>query len=151
MVTRSQHATFTTFSVYLWNSNTCVFIINRAEGHQWSLTEAGVTMSCFAQPCQRDRLNGFRPLVNPFSNVLTFPWSPPSSVPLTMPGSSRDLHRALCFFTRCFPFIAFVFCYNWAIQIQTNKKHTSQANINLQLTFFIFISWIWNDPSWNTF
>lgn len=31
----------------------------------------------------------------------------PSSVPLTMPGSSRDLHLPLCFLNRCFPLCFF--------------------------------------------
>lgn len=62
-----------------------------------------------AKPCQRDGLNGFRPLVNLFSNVLTFPQPPPSSVLLTMPGSSRDLHLPLCFLNRCFPLWFFIF------------------------------------------
>lgn len=35
-----------------------------------------VTVSV-AKLCQRDGLNGFRPLVNLFSNVLTFPQPPP--------------------------------------------------------------------------
>lgn len=65
-----------------------------------------------AKLCQRDGLNGFRPLVNLFSNVLTFPQPPPSSVLLTMPGSSRDLHLPLCFLNRCFPlwFFLIFFC-----------------------------------------
>lgn len=57
-----------------------------------------------AKLCQRDGLNGFLPLVNLFCNVLTFPQPPPpSSVLLTMPGSSRDLHLPLCFVNPCFP------------------------------------------------
>lgn len=67
-----------------------------------------VTVSV-AKLCQRDGLNGFRPLVNLFSNVLTFPQPPPSSVLLTMPGSSRDLHLPLCFLNRCFPLWFFLF------------------------------------------
>lgn len=62
-----------------------------------------------AELCQRDGLNGFLPLVNLFCNVLTFPQPPPSSVFLTMPGSSRDLHLPLCFVNPCFPTW---FCFN---------------------------------------
>lgn len=54
------------------------------------LGETGKSIS-LAQPCQLDRLNGFLPLANLISNVLTFPQPPPSSVPLTMPGSILDL------------------------------------------------------------
>lgn len=73
-----------------------------------------------AKLCQRDGLNGFRPLVNLFSNVLTFPQPPPSSVPLTMPGSSRDLHLPLCFLNCCFPLWFFLF-FSFFLLIQSTQ------------------------------
>lgn len=99
-----------------------------------------------AKLCQRDGLNGFRPLVNLFSNVLTFPQPPPSSVPLTMPGSSRDLHLPLCFLNRCFPlwffllFFFFFICTKHTIDptsIQTNKSTRTRTRA-LQTLYFRF-------------
>lgn len=51
----------------------------------------------------------------------------PSSVPLTMPGSSRDPHLPLCFPSPCFPlfFPSLIFCkeiHNWSKQIKTQHK-----------------------------
>lgn len=100
-----------------------------------------------AKLCQRDGLNGFRPLVNLFSNVLTFPQPPPSSVLLTMPGSSRDLHLPLCFLNRCFPlwffvllsFFSFFFtCTKHTIDptsIQTNKSTRTRTRAPQTLYF----------------
>lgn len=100
--------------ILMLNINNSAFYQNRASGSLMGIDRWGkmqeVTMS-FAQSCQRDRLNGFRPLVNPFSNVLTFPQPPPSSVLLTMPGSSLDLHLPLCFLNRCFPLWFFLFFF----------------------------------------
>lgn len=44
---------------------------------------------------------------------------PPSSVLLTMPGSSRDLHLPLCFVNPCFPTCFFIM-YNWS-NLHPNK------------------------------
>lgn len=100
--------------ILMLNINNSAFYQNRASGSLMGIDRWGkmqeVTMSV-AQSCQRDRLNGFRPLVNPFSNVLTFPQPPPSSVLLTMPGSSLDLHLLLCFLNRCVPLWFFLFFF----------------------------------------
>lgn len=101
-----------------------------------------------AKHCQRDELNGFRPLVNLFSNVLTFPQPPPPSVLLTMPGSSRDLHLPLCFLYRCFPswffLLSFFFstCTKYTIDptsVQTNKSTRTRTRalqtLNFRFTF----------------
>lgn len=52
----------------------------------------------------------------------------PSSVPLTMPGSSRDPHLPLCFPSPCFPlfFPSLIFLQRNSQLIQTNKN-TTQA------------------------
>lgn len=98
--------------IFMVNINSSAFCQNRASGSLMSTDRWGkmkeVTTSV-ARSCQRHRLNGFRPLVNPFSNVLTFPQPPPSSVLLTMPGSSLDPHLPLCFLNCCFPLWFFLF------------------------------------------
>lgn len=102
-----------------------------------------------AKHCQRDELNGFRPLVNLFSNVLTFPQPPPPSVLLTMPGSSRDLHLPLCFLYRCFPLWFFLLsfflftCTKYTIDptlIQTNKSTRTRTRALQTLSFRLTFS-----------
>lgn len=91
-----------------------------------------------AQLRQRDGCNGFLPLANLFCSVLTFPQTPPSSVLLTMPGSSRDLHLPLCFLNPCFLSCFLFFMHNWS-GLHANKKehkgtHTSTTPNNKQST-----------------
>lgn len=125
--------------ILMLNINNSAFYQNRASGSLMGIDRWGkmqeVTMSA-AQSCQRDRLNGFRPLVNPFSNVLTFPQPPPSSVLLTMPGSSLDLHLLLCFLNRCVPLWFFLFFFFkstqliWAPSKQIKaQEHTQTLNV----------------------
>lgn len=134
--------------ILMLNINNSAFYQNRASGSLMGIDRWGkmqeVTMSV-AQSCQRDRLNGFRPLVNPFSNVLTFPQPPPSSVLLTMPGSSLDLHLLLCFLNRCVPlwFFLFFFFSKHTIDlssIQTNKSTRAHTNTQrpMQTSYFRF-------------
>lgn len=82
-----------------------------------------------AKLCQRDGLNGFLPLVNLFCNVLTFPQTPPSSVLLTMPGSSRDLHLPLCFLNPCF-----LWCFLFHAQLIRPPSKQIRAQGHTQLT-----------------
>lgn len=105
------------------NINNYSFYHTCPVGRWWTVT---VVLRCrkslWALPSFANGLNGFRPLVNLFSNVLTFPQPPPSSVLLTMPGSSRDLHLPLCFLNRCFPLWFFLFfkAHNWS-NLHPNK------------------------------
>lgn len=96
-----------------------------------------------AQLRQRDGFNGFLPLVDLFCNVLTFPQTPPSSVLLTMPGSSRDLHLPLCFLHPCFLSCFLFFFHAQLIRPPRKQKKSTRARAHqrrhVQTIHFRFI------------